>query len=132
MKLSKFLAIAALALAGPAFAADDHGHDHDHPHEHAALHGGVLAEARGLDLELVATPDRIRLHVRDHGTPVDVSSGSAKLTLLSAAGKQEVELKPAGDYLEATGTFNVGAGTKLVTVLSLPGKPAATARFSLN
>ncbi|ENO87894.1 hypothetical protein [Thauera linaloolentis] len=129
MKFSKLAAIAALALSGAAFAAE--GHDHDHPHEHEAMHGGVLAEARGLDLELVATHERIQLHVRDHGAPVDVSNASAKLTLLSAGGKQEVELKPAGDRLEAAGAFGVGAGTKLVAVLNLPGRPAATARFSL-
>lgn len=128
MKLVKLFATAALAAAIPAFAADKH--DHDHGHE--ARHGGVVVEVKDVDLELVATPDRIQLYVRDHGKPVDVSGGDAKVTLLSKAGKQEVELAPAGDKLEAKGAFKVGAGSKLVAVVRLPGKSSTTARFALK
>lgn len=52
-------------------------------------------------------------------------------TLLTGAEKQEVELKPAGDKLEATGSFKVGPGTKAVAVMTINGKPA-TARFTLK
>ncbi|WP_246262282.1 hypothetical protein [Aromatoleum evansii] len=85
-----------------------------------------------MDLELVAKHDLIQLHLRDHGKPADVTNGGAKLTLLAGADKQEVELKPAGDRLEAKGNFKVGAGTKLVAVVTLPGKPTTTARFTLK
>ena len=128
MKFSKVVALAALVSVGPAFAADKH----DHAHEHESMHGGVVVEAKDLDLELVAKPEVIQLHLRDHGKPVDVANGSAKLTLLSGANKQDVELKPAGDRLEAKGSFKVGAGTKLVAVVTLPGKPSTTARFTLK
>jgi len=105
---------------------------HDHAHEHESMHGGVVVEVKDLDLELVAKPEVIQLHLRDHGKPVDVANGSAKLTLLSGANKQDVELKPSGDRLEAKGSFKVGAGTKLVAVVTLPGKPSTTARFTLK
>lgn len=85
-----------------------------------------------MDLELVAKPDLLQLHLRDNGKPVDVINGSAKLTLLSGTDKQEVELKPAGDRLEAKGSFKIGAGTKLVAIVNLPGKPSTTARFTLK
>jgi len=61
-----------------------------------------------------------------------VAKASAKLTLLAGTDKQEVELKPAGDKLEATGNFKTAAGTKAVVVLRIDGKPASTARFTLR
>ena len=121
------LALAALATTA-AHAAGDHGAGHDHQPQH----GGIVAEVNDMDYELVAKPEVIQLHLRDHGKPVDVANGSAKLTLLSGANKQDVELRPAGDRLEAKGSFKVGAGTKLVAVVTLPGKPSTTARFTLK
>jgi len=128
MNTKHLLGALALALSGTAFAAGDH----DHAHEHKPLHGGVVAEAKDIDFELVARPAAIQLHLRDHGKPMDISKASAKLTLLAGAAKQEVVLAPAGDKLEATGDFKVEAGTKAVAVLTLQGKPAATARFVLK
>ena len=129
MKMHAVLASVALALAGSAFAAGD---KHDHAHEHKPLHGGVVVEVKDMDYELVAKPTVIQLHLRDHGKPTDVAKASAKLTLLSGAEKQEVELKPAGDKLEATGTFKVGPGTKVVALVTIAGKPAGTVRFALK
>lgn len=114
-----------LATASPSFAA---GEDHDHK----PLHGGVVTATKAMDYELVAKPSAIQLHLRDHGKPVDVSKASAKLTLLSGTEKQDVELKPAGNKLEATGSFKVGPGTKAVAVVSLAGKPLGTARFTVK
>jgi putative Ca2+/H+ antiporter (TMEM165/GDT1 family) len=45
--------------------------------------------------------------------------------------KQEIELKPAGDKLEATGSVKVGPDTKAVAVVTVNGK-AATAHFTLK
>jgi hypothetical protein len=127
MKAQTVLAALALALANASFAAGDH----KHAHEHKPLHGGVVVEVKDIDYELVAKPGSIRLYLRDHGKPADVSKASAKLTLLSGAEKQEIELKPAGDKLEATGSFKVGAGTKAVAVVTIAGKPAGSVRFTL-
>ena len=128
MKTQALLASIALALAGSAFAAGEH----NHAHEHKPLHGGLVVEVKDMDYELVAKPTVIQLHLRDHGKRSDVAKASAKLTLLSGAEKQEVELKPAGDKLEATGTFKVGPGTKVVALVTIAGKPAGTVRFALK
>jgi hypothetical protein len=129
MKTQTLLAAIALTLAGSAFAAGD---KHDHAHEHKPMHGGVVVEVKDIDYELVAKPTVIQLHLRDHGKPTDVSKASAKLTLLTGAEKQEVELKPAGDKLEASGTFKVGPGTKVVALVTIAGKSAGTVRFALK
>jgi hypothetical protein len=128
MKTQALLAIFALALAGTAFAAGD---KQDHAHEHKPLHGGVVVEVKDMEYELVAKPTVIQLYLRDHGKPADVSKATAKVTVLTGTKKQEVELKPAGDKLEAAGSFKVGPGTKAVAVLTVGGKPA-TARFTVK
>jgi hypothetical protein len=128
MKTHAHIAAIILALAGSAFAAGD---KHDHAHEHKPLHGGVVVEVKDMDYELVARPDAMQLHLRDHGKAVDISKASAKLTLLAGTEKQEVELKPAGDKLEARGVFKVAANTKVVAVVSIAGK-SSTARFVLK
>ena len=123
---AKFYAAAAIALV-LASAAHAGG-----AHDHSPKHGGVVAESKDMDYELVAKPTVIQLHLRDHGKSADVSKASAKLTLLSGTEKQEVELKPAGDKLEATGTFKVGPGTKAVAIVTIAGKPSGTVRFALK
>lgn len=130
MKLSSLMFAAALSATVPAYAADKH--DHDHTHAHEALHGGVVVEVRDIDLELVARADLLQLHLRDHGKPVDVAATSARATLLAGTSKQEVELKPSGDRLEARGNFSVNAGTKVVVVVKPAGKSSMTARFTLK
>ncbi|RZU00901.1 hypothetical protein [Rivibacter subsaxonicus] len=128
MKALNLIAAGLIATGGAAWAADD---KHDHAHEHKPLHGGVVVEVKDVDFELVAKPTVIQLHLRDHGKAADVSKATAKVTLLTGTEKQEVELKPAGDKLEATGSFKVGPGTKAVAVVTVAGKPA-TARFTLK
>lgn len=125
MKLVQLIAALALAATGTAFAAADHSHDTK------PLHGGVVVVVKDVEFELIAKPDLLQLHLRDHGKKVDVSQGSAKLTLLAGTEKQEVELKPAGDKLEAKGSFKVAANTKVIAIVSLAGK-SSTARFVLK
>ena len=127
MKPIHLIAAIAFFLSGYVFAAAGH----DHGHEHQSLHGGVVTEVKDMDYELVAKPDLIQLHLRDHGKPVDVSKSNAKLTILIGADKQEVELKPAGQQLEATGSFKL-ANSKIVALVSVPGKAPATVRFVLK
>ncbi len=128
MKLHTLLAVIAFTFAGSALAADDHKHGH----EHKPLHGGVVVEAKDVDYELVTNATAVQLYLRDHGKPVDVSQASAKVTLLSGGKRQVVELKPAGDKLEATGSFEVGPGTKAVAVVTVDGKLAGSVRFSIK
>ena len=98
--------------AGPgALAADGHDHDHDL----APRHGGVVAQARDVTYELVASPGLLQLHVRDHGQPAAVGQTSAQLVLQDKGAPQQVALAPAGPgLLEARGTFVLAPGTKAV------------------
>jgi len=113
----------ALVLASTAHASG--------AHDHSPKHGGVVTEVKDMDYELVAKSSVVQLYLRDHGKKVDIAKATAKVTLLTDAEKQEVELKPAGDKLEATGSFKVGPGTKAVAVVTVAGKPS-TARFTLK
>lgn len=123
MKLRRLMFIAVLTLAVPALAADKH--------DHTPKHGGVVVETKDMDVELIAKPDLIRLHLSDHGRPLDHSKAMAKVTLLTGTEKQEVDLKPSGNKLEAKGHFKVGPGTKAVAVITVGGK-SSTARFALK
>ncbi|HMS06290.1 hypothetical protein B9Z44_05855 [Limnohabitans curvus] len=127
MKLISTTFALMLMASGVVFAADKH----DHGHEDKPLHGGLVTEIKDMDYELVAKPDVLQLYVRDHGKPVDVSRATAKITLLSGSDKQEIDLKPSGDKLEAKGSFKVAPGTKVVAQVNLASK-AATARFVLK
>ncbi len=124
MKFQTLLIASSLALCSLAWAGPNDG-------THKPMQGGVLATVKDVDYELVASATALRLYLRDHGKAVDVSKATAKLTLLSGSEKQEVELKPSGDKLEATGTFKVMAGTKVVAVIS-SGAKQATARFVIK
>ncbi|CAN5709031.1 hypothetical protein BH09PSE5_BH09PSE5_44660 [soil metagenome] len=121
-------AILLSACTGIAHAA---GEPHGHSHQTKPLHGGVLVLAKDVEYELVVAPTLVQLYLSDHGKPIDISKATAKLTLLAASEKQEVTLTPAGDKLEAAGSFKVGAGVKAVVAVSGAGK-ASAARFTLK
>ncbi|RYF08214.1 MAG: hypothetical protein EOO31_03530 [Comamonadaceae bacterium] len=112
------------ALAAPALAAGNHSHD--------PVHGGVVSAGKEADFELVAKANVLQLYVSDHGKARDLANASAKVTLLSGKHKQEAMLQPIGDRLEATGSFKVDAGTKVVAVVTDGGKTLGTARFTLK
>ena len=124
MKFHTLLITSSLFLSGLAWAGP---HDADHK----PMQGGVLSTVKDVDYELVAKSDVLQLYVRDHGKPVDVSKTTAKVTLLSGADKQEVDLKPTGDKLEAKGTFKISPGTKVVTQVISAGKTLSV-RFVLK
>lgn len=112
----------AAALAAPALAADDH----------APKHGGVVVETKVGDMELVARPDAIVIHVSDHGKPMKLTSASGKITVFNGSEKTEAPVTLAGDRLEAKGSFKVGAGAKVLAEVAINGKPAVAARFTLK
>jgi len=122
MKRLLFPLLFASAIALPALAAEDH----------VAKHGGVVVETKAGDIELVAKPDLMVLHVSDHGKAMKLSSGSGKLTVFNGNEKTEAVLALVGDKLEAKGSFKVAAGTKVLAEVSLNGKPAVSARFALK
>lgn len=125
MTFKPFLLAACFALSGvSAMAAGAHGHE--------PKFGGVVVETKAGDLEIVAKPDAIVIYVSDHGKPMKLDGAKAKVTLLNGTDKSEVSLVPAGDKLEAKGTFKVAKGTKGIAVVTLAGKPPATARFDVK
>lgn len=118
------LAIAVLLGASPVAFADG---------EHKAKYGGVMTVVKDVEYELVAKPDAITIFIDDHGKKVSTKGSTGKLTLLTGADKSEVTLTPVGENgLEARGPMKVGAGTKAVATISLPGKTAVSARFDLH
>lgn len=114
--------VAAIVAAAPVHAADDH----------KPQHGGVVVETKTGDMELVAKPDLIVIHVSDHGKPTKLTSATGKVTVFNGSVKTEAPLTLAGDKLEAKGNFKLGAGTKVLADVALNGKPAVAARFTLK
>lgn len=129
---------ASTVLTLPVSAADDHkGHNHSGTGAHAghddkARHGGVVRVEKDVNYELVVKPDVAALYIADHGKPVDLKGATAKLTLLTKAGKTEASLVPAGDRLEAKGSFASGPGTKALVSVTLAGQAPVSVRFTLK
>ncbi len=128
--LRRLISLATLSTAA-LLATTLPVHAHGEAHSHAPQHGGVVVEVKDIDLELVAKPGVLQLYLRDHGKPADVSKASAKVTLLSGTEKQEAALTPAGDRLEAKGSFRVAAGTKALAQVTVGGK-VLSARFEMK
>ena len=83
-----------------------------------------------MDFELVSTAGSIALYVRDHGKPVNLQGTTAKLTMLSGAEKSELTLTAGADgKLQAAQTKKLAAGTKVVAVVSVPGRKVTNVRF---
>lgn len=122
------VAAACTSLAALAVQAQDkHGGG-----AHTPKHGGVVVEVKDVDLELVAKPDSMVVHVSDHGKPMKLTSASGKVTVFNGNDKVEAPLTLVGDRLEAKGSFKVGAGTKVLAEVALNGKPPVAARFTLK
>ena len=123
MKLQTILIAATVAFAASAFAGKD---------DHTAKHGGIFVEGKAADVEVVAKADAIHVYVYDHGTPSKIEGAKGKLTLLNGGVKTEADLVPSGDKLEAKGSYKLVKGTKGITVVTLAGKPAFTARLEVK
>ena len=129
MKTQTLFAALLIAVSGATVAAGKG----EHSHEQKPLHGGVVVEASDLAFELVAKSDVITVHVRDHGKAANVKGATGKLTLLSGSTKSEATLVPVGDdRLEARGSFQVAAGTKIVASINLIGKKPVNVRFAIK
>ena len=125
MKTQTFIAALLFAVSGATLAAGKH--------EHKPVHGGVVVEANNMDFELVTKAELITVYVRDHGKAANVKGATGKLTLLSGSAKSEATLVPAGDdRLEARGSFQVAAGTKIVASINLIGKKPINVRFAIK
>ena len=117
--LTAITACSLLALpVSPVLAHADHG---------KPQYGGVVAEGGEAQFEVLEQGGKIVVHVSSHGTPLDTTGASGKLTTLVGAAKTEIELKPAsGSRLEGAG--KLPAGAKLLLQVQLAGKKALQAR----
>lgn len=122
--------LAALFMsAGAASAADQHGHAHDHK----PLYGGVVAEAKDLNFELVAKADSLTLYVVDHGKSVATEGGRATATIHAGNEKTTIALEPAGEgKFVAKGNFKPGVGVRVAVAVALAGKPETKLNFRLK
>ena len=118
--------LASMATFAMASAIAGSGHDLK------PKFGGVVVETKVGDVEVVAKPDSIQIHINDHGKAVKLDGAKAKVTLLNGTEKSEVELMPVGDKLEAKGTFKVAKGTKGIALVNLAGGAPVTARFEIK
>jgi len=100
--------------------------------DHKPRFGGVVVQSKVGDLEIVAKPESIHIHISDHGKAVKLDGAKAKVTLLNGAEKSEADLVLVGDKLEAKGAYKVGKGTKGIAIVTLAGKSPVTARFSIK
>lgn len=99
-------------------------------HELKPAHGGVIVEAKDVDVELVAKPDILTIYLSDHGKPLSSEGGNAKLTILNGSDKKDYDLLSTGDRFELKGAFSVPKGSKAIAVIKLKSK-VITARFNL-
>jgi len=100
--------------------------------DHKPRFGGVVVQSKVGDLEIVAKPESIHMHISDHGKAVKLDGAKAKVTLLNGAEKSEADLVLVGDKLEAKGAYKVAKGTKGVAIVTLAGKSPVTARFDIK
>ena len=99
-------------------------------HELKPMHGGVIVEAKDIDVELVAKPDSLSLYLTDHGKPIPIDGGTAKLTVLIGSDKKDYELLHNGGRFELKGNFAIPKGAKAIAVIKIKSK-VITARFNL-
>lgn len=99
-------------------------------HELKPMHGGVIVEAKDIDVELVAKPDSLSLYLTDHGKPIPIDGGTAKLTVLIGSDKKDFELLPNEGKLEVKGNFAIPKGAKAIAVIKIKAK-VITAGFNL-
>lgn len=110
--------LCALSLPTAALAHAEHGQPQ---------FGGVVAEAGEAQFEIVGKDGKLVVHVTNHGAPLETVGATGKLTVLSGANKQDIQLKPAGgNRLEGAGSY--AAGAKLLLQVQLLGKKPLQAR----
>ena len=122
--MKSIMVIAALLISfiSPAHAGAGH--------ELKPMHGGVIVEVKDIDIELVAKADSLSMYLTDHGKPIPLDGGTAKLTILIGSEKKDYELLPNGGKFEVKGNFAIPKGAKAIAVIKIKAK-VVTARFNL-
>ena len=116
---------ATLSAAGPLRAHEDHG---------KPAYGGVVAEAGAFQGELVAaSPKGATLYITEHGKPVPTAGASAKVVVLAAGAKTELDFAPGGDNrLVAPGGQSIAKGARAVATVKLKDGRSGALRFDVK
>jgi hypothetical protein len=110
--------LGALVLAA-ATLTSGHALAHGAP---VANHGGIVQAVGETWLELLVKGDQVELYLQDDGDDMPSAEVAGKITLVTAAGKKEFALKPAGgNKLEATAPGAAKAG-KVLALLTMADK----------
>lgn len=109
----------SFAMVQPVFA-----------HGEKPRHGGVVAEAKDLNFELVNRGGKAVIYILDHGQPFSTAKASGKLTVLNGTERTEAELQPAGDNTLVSATeVPLNKGAKVAASLTLAGGNNVGVRF---
>ena len=123
--MKRLLTLVVTAAALQAGAAWAHG-------DEKARHGGLVQMAGEVKFELVTKGDTSELYLDDHGQAMPTAKLSGKLTVMSASGKSEAQLEPAGnDKLVARGV-KLAKGDKVIALVTMQDKSTASARFVIK
>lgn len=113
--MKRILGTMVLALATASGYAVAHGTP-------VAHHGGIVQAVGETWLELVVKGDQVELYLQDDGDDMPSAEVTGKVALVTAAGKQEFALKPAGgNKLEAKAPGAAKAG-KVSALLTMADK----------
>ncbi|OWQ83860.1 hypothetical protein CDN99_25195 [Roseateles aquatilis] len=116
------LALATLTGAPAAWA---HG-------DGTPKHGGIVQTANDLSFELVTEADGATLYIEDHDKPLATDGFTGKLSVLKDGVKSEAALKATAPNMLVARGIKLGAGNKVVAVITTPQKQTLAVRFTLR
>ncbi|HWW70476.1 MAG TPA: hypothetical protein VN089_11090 [Duganella sp.] len=98
-----------------------------------ANHGGIAQAVGETWLELVVRGDQVDLYLQDDGDDMASADVTGKITLVTAAGKREFVLKPAGgNKLEAKAPGAAKAGKVLALLTMADKKTRVSTTFDIK
>jgi hypothetical protein len=96
-------------------------------------HGGIVQAVGETWLELVVKDDQVELYLQDDGDDMPSAEVAGKIALVTAAGKKEFALKPAGgNKLEAKAPGAAKAGKVLALLTMADKKTRVSTTFNLQ
>nr|WP_315397122.1 hypothetical protein [uncultured Duganella sp.] len=98
-----------------------------------ANHGGIVQAVGETWLELVVKGDQVELYLQDDGDDMPTADVTGKVTLVTAAGKKEYALKPAGgNKLEAKAPGAAKPGKVLALLTMADKKTRVSTTFDIK
>lgn len=118
--------LAAVIIAGPAFAQHGHG-------EQKGPNGGQMEDVAGVHAELVASGNTITINVFDEGgKPVATKGFTASALVVNGADRETVTLAPtAENALKGETKKPVAKGAAVSVTMKTAGGKSGQARFKL-